>query len=436
MKPDDFSDVKITSFHKLNTEFKLYYQDKLFSWADLELQIDSLTPEPYSSHFVISAQQRFSTILYLLYGFINEKVVFPVSSEFIDETAIHRCISAENSALAIATSGTQAKPKIVIISRKNIISHCQSFVKKIPMDTSSVWLNCMPLNHIAGVMILYRCWFNNSSMLLHDDFDVQKIWNDIHHFSVTHISLVPSMLSRLLKYSQYSRPPKNLKYVIIGGDKISDSLFQQAVSAGWPIYISYGMTETTSTIAIGTRSDKLVPLDDFKILLSSDQVLKIKGAMVASVDVLSVTSKDNAGCSVAQTEQPDHQWFTTNDRVKWDGRYLSIQGRNDDMIISGGENIAPQYIESLLSSAPAVDDIAIGKICNNEWGDTIVALVCGNLDEFKSWIKNRIQSAHQPRIFVDMEQIPRNLMGKIDRKAVQMLIDEKYNNYKGEHNGR
>ena len=403
----------------VENELTIYYRDKSYSWNDLSKNINDFSTD---SPCIISAQLRFSTVLNLLYGFINEKVIFPVSPEFIKETAINRCILPENSALAIATSGTQAKAKIAMISRQNIISHCQSFTKIISIDTSSVWLNCMPLNHIAGVMIVYRCWFNNASMVLHDDFDVKKVWHDMHHFSVSHLSLVPRMLSRLLEYSQHFEIPKSLKYVIVGGDKISDSLFQQAVYAGWPILISYGMTEATSTIAIGSKPDKLVPLDGFEIELTSEETLKIKGPMVFQ-GFFSGLISDSVDLNMKQCNS---RWFETNDRVKWDGKYLSIQGRNDDMIISAGKNIAPEYIESLFSTA-AIDDIAIGKIYSSEWGDTIVALVCGDLDEFKRWIKEKIQSVYQPRFFVKVERIPRNLMGKIDRKAVQVLIDEKIN---------
>lgn len=407
------------SLNDVENELRLHYRDKFYSWNDLIKKMNNFSTDSPS---VISAQQRFSTVLNLLHGFINEKVIFPVSPEFIKETAINRSTLPKNSALAIATSGTQAKAKIAMISRQNIILHCQSFTKIIPIDTSSVWLNCMPLNHIAGVMIVYRCWFNNASMVLHDDFDVKKVWHDMHHFSVSHISLVPRMLSRLLEYSQYFEIPKSLKYVIVGGDKISDSLFQRAVSSGWPILISYGMTEATSTIAIGSKPDKLVPLDGFEIEITSEETLKIKGPMVFQ-GFFSGLISDSVDLNMKQCNS---RWFETNDRVKWDGKYLSIQGRNDDMIISAGKNIAPEYIESLLSTA-AIDDIAIGKIYSSEWGDTIVALVCGDLDEFKCWMKEKIQSVYQPRFFIKVEKIPRNLMGKIDRKAVQTLIDENIN---------
>ncbi|MCW8933027.1 MAG: AMP-binding protein [Gammaproteobacteria bacterium] len=398
-------------------ELKLYYQDKFYSWNALVKKINHL---PDNSQNYVVAEDRFTVVVNLLYGFIKQTMVFPVSSEFISDDSVISIVVKQNieeentdkKALAIATSGSQAQPKIVLISRHNIISHCQNFVKIIPINSSSVWLNCMPLSHIAGVMIVYRCWFNNASMLLHDCFDAEKIWHDIHQYSVTHISLVPRMLSRLLDLSQSSKIPESLKFVIIGGDKISDSLYQRAISAGWPLYISYGMTEATSTIAIGKTPDKLRPLNGFEIQVNSDQILKIKGAMVVENVVKKGTRRDLFD-----------DWFETNDRVNWNGQYISILGRNDNMIIAGGKNISPQYLESLLSESPFISDIAIGKSHNDEWGNTIIAIVCGNLDEFKKWIKNEIQSGYQPRIFIKVESVPRNLMGKIDRKAVSELID-------------
>ena len=408
----------------IDNELTLYYQEKYYLWDDLIKKINHFS---IASPYIVSAQDqdRFSTVLILLYGFINMKTVFlanSVASPFFrrgiegvaNKLNTPPLSNEETTALAIATSGSQSKAKIIFISRTNIVSHCDNFIKAIPINTSSVWLNCMPLNHIAGVMIIYRCWFNNASMLLHDNFNARKVWDDLHHFSVTHISLVPRMLSQLLEHSQNSEPPKTLKFAIVGGDKISESLFQRAISAGWPVYLSYGMTEATSTIAIGYTPDKLTPLSGFKIQLTSDNILKIKGAMVVQEMLAQET--------IVKEVPASEEWFETNDRVMWDGQYLSVQGRNDNMIISGGKNMYPQYIESLLSVSPVIDDIAIGKVSNDEWGDTIAALVCGDLDEFKIWVKKEIQSACQPRIFIKVEQIPRNVMGKIDRKEVVNII--------------
>ncbi len=400
----------------IHYELNVYYQEKLYSWNKLSQKLNKL---PIESQGIISSQRRFSTVLNLLYGFLHKSPVFPASSDFIELSSPFFGRETEELALAIATSGSQSKAKIALLSRGNIISHCHSFIKQVPIEVSSVWLNCLPLNHIAGVMIIYRCWFNNATMLLHDDFNVQKVWHDIHHFSVTHISLVPRMLSLLLEHSRDSCVPDHLKYIIVGGDKLSEQLFHRAQAAGWPIYISYGMTEACSTIALGLSANKLIPLDDFEIGIAADDVLSIKGPGVFT------------GYADSTAEKIENGWFETNDRVLWDGHFLSIQGRNDNMIISGGNNITPEYIESLLLRSEFVTDIAIGKINNSEWGDTIVALLCGDMDKIKTWVKQEIKSTYQPRVFIHVQQIPRNLMGKIDRKAVQLLISEQseLNNY-------
>jgi O-succinylbenzoic acid--CoA ligase len=434
---------------KIKYELTLFYRGQCYSWADLYLKIqesishNAISP---SDTLITQAQDVFAATLDLLYGFIEKRTVFPVSSEFSTCFSYELAdINNSDIALAIATSGSQARPKIALISYQNIESHCHNFVKIIPIDSSSIWLNCMPLSHIAGVMIVYRCWFNNASMVLHENFNTEKVWQDINHYGISHISLVPRMLFKLLELSEDRKPPESLKYVIIGGDRLSDELYQRAMSAGWPIYISYGMTEASSTIAIGRTPDKLKILDGFKTQLSDNDVLEIKGDMIFS------------GYSDIKAEQYDKQWFTTSDRVKLDNNHLSIIGRNDYMIISGGKNIAPEYLESLLEKSPVSGDFAIGKIANSSysdncaqiqnkdsnqnWGDTIVALFCaeevqlcvgedqfcGGIDELKCWLKENMQSAYQPRVILSVKKIPRNTMGKIDRKAVQIIINNHNN---------
>ncbi|MCK5662296.1 MAG: AMP-binding protein [Thiotrichaceae bacterium] len=423
---------------EIKGELNVYYQAKCYSWSELCLQIENLNlPDKNNEYAVLitQAQDVFATLIYLLYGFKEKITIFPVSSESSVTDSSDIDSFAANSfdiALAIATSGSQAKPKIALISRQNIIAHCQSFVKVIPIDHSSVWLNCMPLNHIAGVMIVYRCWFNNASIVLHDNFHTEKVWLDIKLYAVSHISLVPRMLFKLLEFSQDAKPPESLKYVIIGGDRLSDALYQRAASAGWPIFISYGMTEACSTIAIGKTQDKLKILDDISTQLTGDGVLKIKGPMIFSA------------YADFKTELYERKWFVTHDKVNLKGGYLSIIGRDDDMIICGGKNIAPEFIESLFidssallnqTSSHVLADLAIGKYKNSSysdndskqsWGDTVVALYCGDVDELECWIKNNIQTAYQPRRLLAVKKIPRNSIGKINRKAVQTIINNYY----------
>ncbi len=423
---------------EIKCELIVYYRAKWCSWPELLLKIQKLTLSDKGSEpavLITRAKNSFVTLQYLLYGFIEKRTVFPVSSDLVDKESFDIGSFAADrvgTALAIATSGSQASPKIALITRLNIVSHCQSFVKIIPVDHSSVWLNCMPLNHIAGAMIVYRCWFNNASIVLHDNFNTEKVWQDIKHYAVSHISLVPRMLFKLLEFSQDAKPPESLKYVIVGGDRLSEALYQRAVSAGWPIFISYGMTEASSTIAIGKTQDKLKILDGLSTQLTGDGVLKIKGPMIFSA------------YADFKMEHYEKKWFVTHDIVNLKDGYLSIIGRNDDMIICGGKNIAPEFIESLFIDSPALlnqtssyvlADLAIGKYQNSSysdndskqsWGDSIVALYCGDVDELERWIKKNIQTAYQPRCLLSVKKIPRSSIGKIDRKAVQTIINNYY----------
>ncbi|MCU7833765.1 MAG: AMP-binding protein [gamma proteobacterium symbiont of Taylorina sp.] len=332
--------------------------------------------------------------------------------------------------LAIATSGSQAEPKIALISHKNIIAHCRSFVRSIPVNSRSMWLNCMPMSHIAGVMIVYRCWFYHTAMLLHDSFNVERVWRDLHLHPITHISLVPRMLFLLLEHQLMiqknniadSTLPKSLSYVIVGGDKISDTLYQRAVLAGWPVYFSYGMTEAASTIAIGRNPERLKLLEGFSAIINAQGTLNIKGDMVIS-----------SYANPADNYRFDENGFKTNDRVQIEGDYLQFLGRNDYMIISGGESIAPEYIESLLSEAPGIKGLAIAKyrddnpdnINADERGDTIVALVHGDIEQLKSWSQLHIKSCYRPRIFIKVEKIPINILYKIDRQAIEEILYKK-----------
>jgi len=342
--------------------------------------------------------------------------------------------------LAIDTSGSQAEPKSALISYNNIISHCRSFSQSISIDPDTVWLNCMPMNHIAGVMIVYRCWFYHAAMLLHTHFNVKKIWRDLHLYSISHLSLVPRMLFLLLEYQLMIQKssaddhlipdllPKSLSYVIVGGDKLSDILYQRAVAAGWPLFISYGMTEATSTVAIGQHPEQLQPLDGFSIRINAQGTLSLKGDMVIS----SYANGVDKYCF-------DNGWFSTNDQVQVKGDHLQFLGRDDDMIISGGETIAPEYIESLFSAAPGISDLAITKYRDDystdqcfsekssaEWGDTIVALVCGDIKPLKKWSQDHIKPCYRPEIFVELDQIPRNKLYKIDRKTIAEILHKKF----------
>lgn len=359
------------------------------------------------------------------YLVINQSSI-PTPIELIQK--IETCQS-NDIVLSIETSGSQSQAKAALISHRNIFSHCQSFIQSIPIDKHSIWLNCMPLHHIAGIMIVYRCWYSKATMILHDNFNEQKIWDDLYHKNVTHISLVPRMLLRLLDYqssldSTHSQKklPSSLKYILIGGDSLSEALYQRAISMEWPIVISYGMTEATSTIAIGLKPNQLKLLPGIMARVDNNGELQLRGEMIIS--------------QYAEQSSLDKGWLKTNDLVQINGNILSILGRNDHLIIRSGEKNQPQTIELLLSKIPGVDDLAITKYRSetsaDERGDSIVLLVSNKYKEIdieliKKWIKENIKTFYQADYILQIDKIPRTSLGKINRGALQSIVNKSTN---------
>ena len=407
-------------------QLSILYEDHLYNGPELEQRISLLSDNPDNDIIAVDANKRFRLCLTLIKALVQQYCVFPAGQNLsraeicsvvqkIQQFKLKDDASAgynQVMVLAVASSGSQADARIVLLNRDNIISHCRAFGQRIALAKQSVWLNCMPMNHIAGIMILYRCWFNQATLLLHDGFEVGKIWQDLKHHQVSHISLVPIMLSRLLDYCQNHPPPESLKYVIVGGDKISADLYQRAINAGWPVYISYGMTEASSTIALGRSPEYLQVLNGFDTQLSKGGVLKIRGDMV-----FSAYAEDSI-------RRSSDSWFETSDRVSLNGDSIKVIGRNDHMLICGGKNIAPEMIEQKLLMAPPINDIAIGPYqgATSDWGDCIAALVCGDMDAFVNWLEVNIEPAYRPRYLYKTAQIPRNSLGKINRQAVLSLL--------------
>ncbi len=427
-------------------DLRLYYKDKVYNCSELRY----MAAQQFAAEvpvLSVEAENVFSTLLALLQGYTGQQCVFPVPKHITrtqaagilsqPENANHPLIP-EGTALVVATSGSQAEPKIALISFNNIRTHCRSFSAQVAVSSDSLWLNCLPLSHIAGLMIVYRCALGQACMLLHQGFNAQQVWQDMFEYPVTHISLVPAMLAQLLDIQDRLHIhdlPDTLGYVIVGGDRLSTSLYQRASAHGWPLLISYGMTEATSTIALGKKLDKLLPLKGFKLRTDNNNNLYIKGNMVFShylhkepsaheEPLAHKTPHEHSSCF-------DNGWFKTSDKVIIEQGQLTIIGRNDYMIIFGGENLAPQAIEIMLLKAPMITDIAVGSIKHDTWGQSIVALIEKSLshmerENFKIWLKKNIRSACRPRLFIPVSGIPRTELGKINRRRVQSIINSKY----------
>ncbi|WP_310492188.1 AMP-binding protein [Dechloromonas sp.] len=324
-------------------------------------------------------------------------------------------------ALIIATSGSEGNRRAVLLGNAQLDAAAANSNACLPLHPGDLWLNCLPLYHIGGQSILWRCARAGASVLLHDGFDAKQVAADLATLPVTHISLVPAMLARLLDLG--TTPPASLRVALIGGAALAQSLYDRAVATGWPLYPSYGMSETAAQIATfdpvdGDWQEGLVgrPMPGHEICIGADGRLQVRGPQVMRGYL------DGSGSGIDADG-----WLTTGDlgRIDAAGR-LSILGRADDMLISGGRNVHPQEVESCLAACPGVLDVAVTGQPDPVWGDLIVALVVGPVapDDLLAHARRHLPSAALPRKIHAIDRLPRNATGKLERAALRGLAAE------------
>jgi O-succinylbenzoic acid--CoA ligase len=323
-----------------------------------------------------------------------------------------------DTALIISTSGSEGQPRAVLLGNAQLDAAAAGANERLGLGAGDCWLNCLPLHHVGGQAILWRCARAGATVLLHDGFVAAAVAFDLATHAVTHISLVPAMLARLLDLGVQA--PPSLRVALIGGAALSRQLYDKARAAGWPLVVSYGMSETAALIAAhapgdGPWREGLAgrPLPGHELRIGDDGRIAIRGPQVM-LGYADGSGVDSAG------------WLTTGDlgAIDADGR-LSVLGRADDMLISGGCNVHPQEVEACLAACPGVDDVAVTGQPDPVWGDVVVALVVGPVEpaDLFEYARRHLPKAAQPRRFHRVDQLPRNATGKLDRPALRLIVN-------------
>jgi O-succinylbenzoic acid--CoA ligase len=297
---------------------------------------------------------------------------------------------------------------------------------RIALGSTDLWLGCLRLSHIGGMAILSRCAIAGATALFHEGFAVDAVAQDLELQPVTHLSLVPPMLSRLLDAGV--RPPPSLRVVLVGGQALSPSLAERAIADGWPLYLTYGMTETGSAIATSAKPLESPPIDGrVGPLLSGVQVsgqgipgigsrLRVRGRMVMV---------GYANPERAPGRGLERGWFETSDLgVLGQDRDLRILGRADDLLVIGGTNVAVSRVESSVRAAPGVSDALVVAFEDAVWGHRLVAVYSGESgeDALERWCMAHLSGPERPRQFIRLPAIPLLDSGKHDRRAVRALV--------------
>lgn len=345
------------------------------------------------------------------------------------------------TAVVLFTSGTTSRPKAVELSHNNLTSYVTGTVEFASADPDDAVLISLPPYHIAGVGAALSNLYAGRKMVYLRQFGAREWIRLVIAESITTATVVPTMLDRIVAVLE-QEPVKlpTLRNLAYGGSKAPLPLVRKALELlpGVGFVNAYGLTETSSTIAV------LTPDDHRAALAATDHAVARRlgsvGQPVTGVEV-QIRAGDGRPLGPGQTGElfvrgdqvssryaetgsmlDAEGWFPTRDLafVDHDG-YLFIKGRSDDTIIRGGENIAPAELEDVLVEHPAVRECAMVGVEDGQWGQIIVAVVVPHEgddpdpDELREYVRERLRGSRTPDRVVFRSELPTNSTGKVLR---------------------
>lgn len=342
-------------------------------------------------------------------------------------------------AVVLYTSGTTAEPKAAIMRHRHLLAYLlntQEFASAAESDASLV---AVPPYHIAGLMNLLSNLYTGRRVVYLSAFDPGEWLETVRRERITHAMVVPTMLARIIgEVTGDDAETPTLRSLAYGGSRTPRPVVEQALKI-FPdtgFVNAYGLTETASSVAV------LGPEDHRRALAAEDPLVRDRlasvGRALPGIEI-QIRTEDGAvagagepGLVFVRGEQisgeytgritlDDDGWFATRDRGRLDADgYLFLEGRADDTIIRGGENIAPAEIEDVLLAYPGIAEAAVIGVPDPEWGQRIVAVVVGAGDpaEIQRWVRDRLRSAKTPDTIVFRTQLPKTDTGKLLRRAL------------------
>lgn len=373
------------------------------------------------------------------------------SAEFLEtgRAAEQAAVLPDPDAVAVVlfTSGTTSRPKAVELTHNNLTSYVTGTVEFDSAETDDAALICVPPYHIAGVGAALSNLYAGRKMVYLTNFDPQEWIRLVRSERVTTATLVPTMLDRIITVLEGTRTDlPTLRNLAYGGSKVGLPLVRKALDLLPQVGFvnAYGLTETSSTIAV------LTPEDHRTAHAASDYaVARRLGSVGQPVPGIEVQIRDDDGNVLGPQQTGElfirgeqvsgryteigsvldsEGWFATKDIASVDeAGYLFIAGRSDDTIIRGGENIAPAELEDVLIEHPDVRDVAVVGPDDPHWGQIIVAVVVPEQgtapvpNELREYVRTNLRGSRTPDRIIFRDMLPTNATGKVLRRE---LVDE------------
>jgi len=332
----------------------------------------------------------------------------------------------------VYTSGTSGCPKGVVLTFGNHLWSALGSALTLGHAADDRWLACMPLHHVGGLAILLRSVICGAGVVLHDRFEPERVLAEVEHGGVTHVSLVPTMLHRLLAACGGGSFPPGLRCALVGGGPLPPTLLEAAVAAGVPVAPTYGLTEAASQVATlppGETASGAVrarPLPFTEVRIAGDPPPGAAGEILVRGPTVTPGYWGRPGETAAALADG---WLHTGDVGFLDGGgWLHVLDRRDDLIVTGGENVAPAEVEAVLRSHPGVEDAGVVGLPDPEWGQRVAAAVvlepgAGPSDaELAAFCHTLLSGIKAPTVWRRVAALPRTESGKLTRSNLLELF--------------
>ena len=261
----------------------------------------------------------------------------------------------------ILTSGSTGAPNAVGLTYGNHLWSAVGSAFNIGVEPEDRWLCCLPLSHISGLSIVMRSVIYGTTAVLHDGFDVDRVAASLAEDGITVVSLVSTMLVRLLEAGADLSGPRA---ILVGGGPVPEGPLEEAIGRGATVVQTYGLTEA------GSQVTTLAPADARRKLGSAGRPLLTTHLRIQDGEILV------QGPTVAPGRADADGWLHTGDlgRIDEEG-FLYVEDRIDDLIVTGGENVVPAEVEQVLLRHPEVADAAVIGREDPEWQQAVTAVV-------------------------------------------------------------
>jgi long-chain acyl-CoA synthetase len=357
----------------------------------------------------------------------------------------------EEIAILLFTSGTTGAPKAAVLRHKHIVSYILGSVEFGGAAEDDAALVCVPPYHIAGMAAIASSIYSGRRIVQLPNFRADAWVELARKEKVTNAFVVPTMLARIVDElegeGRKTAELPHLRALSYGGGKMPLSVIEKAMEffPGTDFTNAYGLTETSSTISI------LSPDDHRKAASSKDENVRKRLVSVGQpLPTLEVEIRDDEGKALGPGQRGEIHvrgeqvsgeylgkgsqliadgWFPTRDGGYLDDEgYLFLEGRVDDIIVRGGENMSPGEIEDVLLEHAAVADAAVVGIPDEQWGEAVAAAVVlkdgkdASVAALQQWVKDHLRSSRAPERIEFEDELPYNETGKLLRRKVRAKL--------------